>query len=132
MNTTTTPAQTFAPGTTLTFHEIADLLGHDPTTIRNWNDKGAGCWPNAIQDSGGRKTWRVPVTDLVAAGNLDAAQVTHVENELAARRESIQTRALREQIIRLEEQLAAAKALADERNRTIALLQTLVTAGGVA
>lgn len=122
--------QSFPPGSTLILKEIADLLGRDITTIKRWIK--AGLWANASKDPDGRCAWRVPVADLVASGHLDAAQVTHVENELAARRESSQTRELREQVIRLEEQLSAARALADERNRTITLLQDIATAGGAA
>ncbi len=122
----------FAPGTTLTLAEVADLLGRDLKTIKTWNDKGEGRWPNADQDATGRRAWRVPVADLVAAGDLDAAQISHVENELATRRESRETKVLREQVIRLEEQLAAARGLAEERAATITLLKSLVRKGGAA
>ena len=120
----------FAPGTTLTLAEIADLLDRDLKTIKTW--RAAGRWPNAVQDPTGRRAWRVPVADLVASGDLDAAQITHVENELAARRESRETKALREQVIRLEEQLDAARILAEERAATITLLKGLVRKGGAA
>lgn len=126
-----TPA-TYSPGTTLTLSEIADLTGRDLKTIKNWNDAGKGRWPNAVQDQAGRKTWRVPVSDLVATGVLEPSQIEQVENELAARRESKETKALREQVIRLEEKLLAAHALADERANTIALLKSLVRKGGAA
>lgn len=127
----TTPAP-YSPDTTLTLSEIADLTGRDIKTIKTWNDSGKGRWPNAVQDETGRKTWRVPVSDLVASGDLDPSRVAQVENELAARRESKETKALREQVIRLEEQLTAAVALADERAGTIALLKSLVRKGGAA
>lgn len=120
----------FAPGTTLTLAEIADLLDRDLKTIKTWLAKGR--WPNAVQDATGRRAWRVPVADLVASGDLDAAQVTHVENQLATRRESRETTALREQVIRLEEQLTAARILAEERATTITLLKGLVRKGGAA
>ncbi|WP_133176464.1 hypothetical protein [Nocardioides currus] len=126
-----TPA-TYSPDTTLTLSEIADLTGRDLKTIKTWNDSGKGRWPNAVQDETGRKTWRVPVRDLVATDVLDASQIEQVANELAARRESKETRALREQVIRLEERLTAAAALADERANTIALLKSLVRKGGAA
>lgn len=122
----------YSPDTTLTLSEIADLTGRDTKTIKTWNDSGKGRWPNAVQDETGRKTWRVPVGDLVASGDLDPSDVQQVENELAARRESKETKALREQVIRLEEKLAAAHALADERGNTIALLKSLVRKGGAA
>jgi hypothetical protein len=126
------PTGAYAADAALTLLEIADLLGRDPSTIKDWNDKGRGKWPNAKQDKHGRHTWRVPVGDLVATGDLDASQVAHVENELAARRESRETRALREQVVRLEEQVTAALAMAKERARTITLLRGLLGKGGVA
>lgn len=114
----------------LTLAEIASLLGRDRKTIKTW--LGNGRWPNAQQDAEGLRTWRVPVSDLVAAGDIDPSQVTQVENELAARRESKETRDLREKVIRLEEQLSAAVLLADERSATIALLKNLVRRTGAA
>ncbi|WP_146207218.1 hypothetical protein [Nocardioides silvaticus] len=126
-----TPA-TYSPDTTLTLSEIADLAGRDLKTIKTWNNSGKGRWPNAVQDETGRKTWRVPVSDLVATGVLGPSQVEQVENELAARRESKETKHLREQVIRLEERLTAAQTLADERANTIALLKSLVGKGGAA
>lgn len=134
MNDTTHGATppTFSPSTTLTLNEIADLTHRDLKTIAKYNSRGQGRWPNAVQDQSGRKTWRVPVGDLVASGDLDPSDVQQVESELAARRESKETKALREQVIRLEEKLAAAHALADERANTIALLKGLVRKGGAA
>lgn len=101
----------YAPDATLTLREIADLTGHDLSTIEAWNNKGHGKWPNAKQDPDGLKTWRVPISDLITSGDIDPSQIVHVENELAARRESRETRVLREQVVRLEEQLVAAQAL---------------------
>lgn len=127
---TITPTGAYSPDAALTLLEIADLLGRDPSTMKTWRKNGR--WPNAVQDEHGRNTWRVPVGDLVAAGDLDASQVAHVENELAARRESRETRALREQVVRLEEQVTAALAMAEERARTITLLRGLLGKGGAA
>jgi hypothetical protein len=124
------PRMTYTPDATLTLTEIAELLNKDLKTIKTWRKNGR--WPNATQDKEGRHTWRVPVTDLVTAGNLDASQIAHVQNEIAARRESRATTALREQVIRLEEQLTAACVLADERAATITLLKSLVRKGGAA
>lgn len=126
-----TPA-TYSPDTLLTLREVAVVTGLHLDTVKGHNNSGNGIWRNATQDETGRKAWRVPVSDLVATGHLDPAQVEHVENELAARRESKETKALREQVIRLEEKLAAANALADERANTIALLKSLVRKGGAA
>ena len=128
--TTITRPGGYAPDATLTLAEIAVLLHRDASTIKDWRKKGK--WPNAEKDDNGRCTWRVPVTDLVAAGDLDPSQIAHVENELAARRESRETRALREQVVRLEEQLTAALAMAEERASTITLLRGLIRKGGAA
>jgi hypothetical protein len=131
-NNSTPPAGGYAPNATLTLREIADLTGHDLSTIKAWNNKGHGKWPNAKQDPDGLKTWRVPISDLIASGDIDPSQIVHVENELAALRESRETRALREQIARLEEQLIAARAIAEDRAATIAWLKDLVRGGGAA
>ena len=52
-----------APDTKLTLTEVAEVTGRDIKTIKVWNDKGKGRWPNAVQDTTGRKAWRVPVSD---------------------------------------------------------------------
>lgn len=120
----------FAPDALLTLREIADLTGRDPKTVKTWRANGR--WPNAVQDETGRQAWRVPVSDLVTSGDLDPSQVGHVENELAARREARETRALREQVARLEERLDAIRVIADERAAHIKFLQGLVRKGGAA
>ncbi len=125
----TAPAA-YSASTLLTLAEIAEMLGRDPKTIKTW--RAAGRWAHPVQDAAGRRAWRVSVTDLVATGDLDKSQVANVETELAARRESRDSRELREQVIRLEEQLAAAHALATERAATIALLTGLLRHGDAA
>lgn len=122
----------YTTDTMLTLNEISLITGRDIKTIKVWNDKGQGRWPGAVQDTTGRKAWRVPVSDLVASGDLDPSQVSHVHNELAGRRESRETKALREQLIRLEEQLLAARSLAEERANTIHLLKSVIRKGGAA
>lgn len=120
----------FSPDTMLTQRQVAELLEKDPSTIKTW--RAAGRWPNATQDATGLRTWHIPVGDLVAGGDLRASQVEQVENELAARRESRATQELRERVARLEEQLSAAQAIAEERATTISVLKNLFTAGGAA
>lgn len=127
---TDTARAAYAADALLTLTEIADLLGRDPKTIKTW--RADDRWPHAVQDSDGRRTWRVPVQDLVQAGDLDPAQVVQVGGELAAWREARETRALREQLVRMEEQLVAARALAEDRAATVALLTGLLTRGGAA
>lgn len=68
----------------------------------------------------------MPVSDLVDSGDLDPSQVALVESELAARRESRETKVLREQLIRLEAQLDATRVIAEERAAMIAVLTNLV------
>lgn len=120
------------PETMLTLSEISELLARDPKTIKTWNNKGQGRWPNATQDETGLRAWRVPVSDLVASGDLDPSSVATVESELAARRESRETKELRERIIRLEEKLTAAHALAEERADYITFLRSLARKAGAA
>lgn len=122
----------YAPDALLTLIEVSVVTGRNIKTVKVWNDKGKGRWPNAVQDTTGRNAWRVPVSDLVAAGDLDPSQIAHVHNELAGRRESREIKDLREQLIRLEEQLLAARGLADERANTINLLKTVIRKGGAA
>ena len=114
----------------LTLAEVATVTGNHPDTVRD--RRSAGRWPNAVQDTTGRRTWRVPVTDLVAAGDLDPAQVVEVESTLAAARESKQVAALREEISTLRADLSAAEARAAERALTIEILESVIGAGRVA
>ena len=109
----------------LTLKEVADLIGIHPDTVRDWNREGR--WPNAKQDGSGRRTWRVCVADLVAAGDLLASAVAQVETELSARRESKRVQELREQVARLEERLEAASTLAQMRLDEVMFLRAQIT-----
>lgn len=91
----------------VTLQEGAELTGHDYKTL--YNDLGAGVYPDAVQDTTGRKTWRVPLHNLVDAGRLPESAIASAAEELAAARESRETRRLREELIRKQEQLAAAE-----------------------
>ena len=112
----------------LTLAEVATVTDKHPDTVKD--RRAAGRWPNAVQDTTGRKTWRVPVTALVAAGDLEPAQVVEVESTLAAARESKQVAALREEIATLRADLSATKARAAERARTIESSSPLSARGG--
>jgi hypothetical protein len=125
MTTTTGPLA--APTAALTYQEAADLAGCSPDTIKR--DREQGKYPDAFQDSSPRRTWRVPVANLVTAGRLHPSQVEQAEQELAAHREGRELRALREENIRLSEQLAGARELAGERQNTVTLLQQLLLNG---
>lgn len=109
----------------LTLAEIAQVVGKHVDTVKDY--RKAGRWPNAAQDTTGRKTWRVPVADLVAADDLEPAQVHAVEPALAQLRETKQVTALRNELATLQTELAAARAQAEERARTIALLESVLT-----
>lgn len=69
----TATTNAYAPDALLTLREIADLRGRDLSTIKYWNDQGGGKWPNAVQDKDGRRTWRVPVSDLAYLNRQRAA-----------------------------------------------------------
>ncbi|WP_457253655.1 hypothetical protein [Pedococcus sp. P5_B7] len=112
--------RTYAADETLTMADVADALGKDLSTIKRWKD--AGRWPNAVKDTGGRGTWRIPVSDLVASGDIEAAQVASLAAQVAGRRESKQVAELRERVIRLEEQLSSMTQLAAERKSMIDIL----------
>ena len=61
----------------LTIREIVRLTGRDRGTDSGWIRAGDRD-PNAVQGQTGRKAWRVPVKDLVAAGDLKPSQVVEV------------------------------------------------------
>lgn len=106
----------------LTLREVADLLDKHIDTAKDYRAENR--WPHAKQDENGRRAWCVPVSDLVAAGDLDLAQVASVAPVLDLNRESKEVAALREERIRLTAELEAAKALAEERRETVALLKS--------
>ncbi|MEQ4498941.1 helix-turn-helix transcriptional regulator [Nocardioides kribbensis] len=97
----------FVPHQLLTLIEIADLLGRHLDTIKGW--RAAGRWPHAVQDATGRKAWRVPVSDLTAAGDLHHSRLAEAESAIEASRESRKVQTLREENIRLHEQLRASE-----------------------
>ncbi|WKN47473.1 AlpA family transcriptional regulator [Nocardioides sp. Arc9.136] len=116
------------PRQLLTLLEVADLLGKHLDTVKAWNT--AGRFPNRVQDSTGRKAWRIPVSDLVAAGLLDPSRVEDVANAVKASRESRKVQHLRETIVRLEERLAAERAISQERAGMIAILNNVIARRG--
>ena len=109
----------------VTKREAAELTGKHPDTIKD--RLAAGAYPNAIQ-VGGRGTWMIPVKDLVAAGDLDAARVSEVPVLLESLRESKQVSELRAEIAELRTALEVATALAEERKGNIDMLNTLLLA----
>ncbi|RYP84244.1 hypothetical protein EKO23_16420 [Nocardioides guangzhouensis] len=130
MTTPTQPDPACDANQLLTLAEAADLIGKHLCTVKDW--RAAGRWPNAVQDATGRRTWRVPASDLVDAGDLEPHQVREVAPTLAAARESRLVGTLREEIAQLRAELSAALAVASERDRTIALLESVLGAKGAA
>lgn len=108
----------------VTLHEAATLTGHDYKTL--YNDRREGRYLDAVQDSGGRKTWRVPLHNLVSAGRLPQSSTATAAEEIAAAREARETRQLREALIRVEARLAASDALIAELRADKAQLQSMV------
>lgn len=83
----------------LTIRDAAGATGHHRATIKS--DLCSGRYPAAVQEPTGRKEWRLPVNDLIAAGRLPASAADAVGEHRAAAREARATRELREQVIRL-------------------------------
>ena len=109
----------------VTIREAADLTGMHADTIKD-RVKG-GRYPSADQ-YGGRKTWMMPVKDLVVAGDLDASQVCEVPVLLESLRESKQVAELRSEIAELRTALEVATALAEERKANLDTLNALLLA----
>jgi hypothetical protein len=117
---------TLTTDTMLTISEIVSLTGRDRKTVSDWIRAG-NRYPNAVQDPTGRKAWRVPVKDLLAAGDLEPSQVVEVPAALESLREAKQVGQLRARIVELEKALEVQTARAEERQVTIATLQVLLS-----
>jgi hypothetical protein len=118
---------TFTTDTMLTISEIVGLTGRDRKTVSEWVRAGDR-YPNAVQEQAGRKSWRVPVKDLVAAGDPKPSQVVEVAAVLESLREAKQVSELRARIVDLQIALEVQTARAEERQVTIATLQALLSA----
>ena len=117
--------------TTVTYREAAELLGCSADTVER--ARKAGRYPGSAQEVTGKRGWRIPLGDLVAAGQLDAARVTEVDAELASHREARQVRELREESIWLKAQLEASQArqneLVQDKQHLMLLLETVMRGG---
>jgi hypothetical protein len=118
---------TLTTDTLLTIRQIVDLTGRDRKTVSEWI-RAAVRYPNAVQDQTGRKEWRVPVKDLVAAGDLEPSQVVEVPAALGSLREARQVGELRARIVELEKALEVQTARAEERQALLGTLQALLPA----
>ena len=92
---------TLTTDTVLTIRPIVDLTGRDRKTVAEWIRAGVR-YPDTVQDRTGRREWRVPVKDLVAAGDLEPSQVVEVAAVLESLREARQVGELRARIVELE------------------------------
>ncbi len=111
-----------APSYSLT--EAALVTGKSRVTIRRYLDRGQ--FPNAFRDDGGEPgpvPWRVPLSDLVAAG-LTVSPVEMLAHSGEVRQGDTEGGRTTLQVVR--EQLATATALAAERERTIESLRAQV------
>ena len=118
---------TLTTDTLLTIREIVTLTGRDRKTVSDWIRAGVR-YPNAVQDPTGLKAWRVPVKDLLAAGDLEPSQVVEVPAVLGSLREARQVGELRARIVELEKALEVQTARAEERQALLATSQALLTA----
>lgn len=110
------------PGTErplLTLSEAASATGKHRNTIRNALDSGA--FPNAAKDASG--AWRVPVTDLLAAGfHLHAPTPPQATESNTTQREVVEAdvvERLRAEVAELRRRVEVAEALAAERAVTL-------------
>lgn len=110
----TTPG-TIAPGASFTYSEAGELTGLHPDTIKRERERGK--FPGACQEVTGRKSWRIPVEDLVAAGHLPADRVGERLAELEKLRETEKVLALREKIADRDAVIARLQAELDAARR---------------
>ncbi len=129
-----TTSDVVSPDVALAYKEAAGLAGVSADTIKR--DRENGDYPNAFQEESRSRTWRIPVSDLVAAGRLAPDRVVPpdqrahpVASKPLGALEDLDDLALRERVVRLEERLVAATALATERGATVAMLRDLLAAG---
>jgi len=110
---------------TLTLREAADHTDASLRTLRRRLAEGA--FPNAVKDDGPSGAWRVPVTDLEAAGlTVTAARATpdpvpdpvpDLAAQMAAAEERV--RAAEDRARNAEERARLAEAVAEERGRAL-------------
>jgi hypothetical protein len=110
--------------TSYTLTEAAQVTGRSRVTIRRWLD--AQRFPHAFRDetSGDNPPpWRIPLTDLVAAGFTvsPADRLSHRPSATQGEHGAVSPVAAVE-VQQLREALAVATALADERARMIDVL----------
>jgi Helix-turn-helix domain len=102
-----------------TITEAADICRVHRNTIRRYLDKGR--FPQAYRDDGPRGPWRIPHTDLVAAGLEpdESSGVARGERERARREMHEQVEILRGRMAEMTRRAELAEALAEEREKRI-------------
>jgi hypothetical protein len=118
---------TLTTDTMLTISEIVDLTGRDRKTVSEWVRTGDR-YPKAVQEQSGRSSWRVPVKDLFAAGDLKPSPVMEVPAVMESLREAKQVGEMRAPVRRAREALEVQAARAEERQVSIATLPALLPA----
>lgn len=107
---------------TLTLREAADHTGASLRTLRRRLADGA--FPNAAKDDGPSGAWRVPVTDLEAAGlpvtvpRPTADPVPPLDDTRLAAAEE-RARAAEDRASKAEERARLAEAIAEERGKAL-------------
>jgi DNA-binding transcriptional MerR regulator len=102
--------------------EAARATGKSIPTIHNYLK--AGKLPNAVSTPNGKsKTWKIPLTDLVAAGLLDRVES---EPQGARNMEQDETQALREKVARLEAENEQLKERVQDGKEFLRALQTQI------
>jgi putative protein kinase ArgK-like GTPase of G3E family len=118
-------ASPFTSNTMLSISDIVTITKRDRKTVSEHVREGR--YSNAVQEEGGRKSWSVPVKDLVAVGDLDPSDVVEVAASLESAREAKQVTELRTRVSELEKDLAAQTARAEERQALIDTLRAVVS-----
>ncbi|MBZ5735643.1 hypothetical protein K8Z61_14200 [Nocardioides sp. TRM66260-LWL] len=109
-------------GGRLSLGDAAARTGLDRSTLLRRCQEGN--YPGAIQATTGRRSWSVPVGDLIAAGDLDPSVAACLTPGQAQAPTAIDDDA--SSVAQLRDQLAALQALADERDRHIESLKMVI------
>lgn len=109
-----------------TLSEAADLCGVDRRTIRRHLD--ADRFPNAWREDDGNGPWRIPVTDLLAAGLQPGKPSPPDPPTTDVAPEPDHVDRLRDRLADAERRAAVAEAVAAERDRTIRAMEAALRA----
>lgn len=125
MTSTTTTPDRLAADCELTVAEAARVTGKSFDTIKR--KRAAGGYPGAHRRAGdGRETWLIPVTDLVAAGDLPATALVDPAAYTAQLREDRRAQELLERGYALAERNAGLAAQVERLEREVSWLRALI------